>query len=377
MAKPGILFVTPWLLAGGIERTLQVKVPWFARQGYRVQCLAWRIAERLSGQPNPTLAAFSEHGVPVRTLPAAGGRLQLLWHAARVAALAMRGDYRIVVGHELAANMVVVLAKVLTGGRLRAIVQVHNEPDTYAATGATPRLLRLARRLYRHADSTVAVSEDLRRHHAQFFDLDPGTVRTIYNPFPLAGIDALARRPAPEIDALQPFIVAAGRLAEIKGFPDLIHGFSRVRRRIDSRLVILGDGPDREKLVQCAADHGVSGDVHLPGFATNPYAYFGRAHCFVLSSRSEGLANVVLEAMACGTPIVSSRCGGAEEVIEDGRTGLLYDVGDIDGLARALEVVLTEPARAAAIAAAARERVAEFSEDRILPRLEAAYLGRS
>jgi glycosyltransferase involved in cell wall biosynthesis len=97
----------------------------------------------------------------------------------------------------------------------------------------------------------------------------------------------------------------------------------------------------------------------------------------VLSSRSEGLANVVLEAMACGTPIVSSRCGGAEEVIEDGRSGLLYDVGDIDGLARALEVILTQPARAAAIAAAARERVAEFSADRILPRLEACYLGLS
>jgi glycosyltransferase involved in cell wall biosynthesis len=97
----------------------------------------------------------------------------------------------------------------------------------------------------------------------------------------------------------------------------------------------------------------------------------------VLSSRSEGLANVVIEAMACGTPIVSSRCGGAEEVIEDGRTGLLYDVGDVHGLAHALGVVLTQPTRAAAIAAAARERVAAFSEDQILPRLEACYLGRS
>ncbi len=376
MAKPGILFVTPWLLAGGIERSLQVKIPWFARQGYRVQCLAWRIADRLSGQPNPTLAVFGEHGVPVRPLPA-DGRLQLLRHAARVAALALRGDYHIAVGHELVANMVVVLAKVLTGGRLRAIAQVHNEPDTYAATGASPRLLRLARRLYRRADDTVAVSKDLRRHHAQFFDLDPRTVRTIYNPFPLGGIRALAREPAPAVDALRPFIVAAGRLAEIKGFPDLIHGFSLVRERGDARLVILGDGPDHEKLVQCAADHAVASDVHLPGFATNPYAYFGRSHCFVLSSRSEGLANVVIEAMACGTPIVSSRCGGAEEVIEDGRTGLLYDVGDVHGLAHALGVVLTQPSRAAAIAAAARERVAAFSEDQILPRLEACYLGRS
>jgi glycosyltransferase involved in cell wall biosynthesis len=375
VAKPGILFVTPWLLAGGIERTLQVTLPWFRTQGYPVQCVAWHVADRLTGQPNPTLAVFREHGVPVRRLPA-GRRLAILRHAARVAALAARGDYRIVVGHELVANVVVLLAKLFTAGRVRAIVQFHNESDTYTTTGASRGLLRLARRLYPLADGAVAVSDHLRRGHARFFGLDARTIRTVHNPFPLVRIGALAEEPAPGVDALRPFIVGAGRLAEIKGFPDLIAAFSRVRRRLDARLVILGDGPDRDRLLRCAAERGVAGDVSLPGFATNPYTYFARAHCFVLSSRSEGLANVVVEAMACGAPIVASRCGGAEEVIEHGRTGLLYDVGDIGGLAGALEVVLTEPARAAALAAAARERATRFSAERTLPRLEACYLGR-
>jgi len=370
-----ILLVTPWLQGGGIERTIQVKAPWLAARGHRVEVVAWHVAERLSDRPNPVLQALRAGGVPVRTLPLPD-RFHLVRQALRVAAHATVGRFRIVVGHELHGNVVALMAKAFTGGRVRAIAQVHNEPATYVPTGASPRLMALARRLYRYADGTVAVADDLRVAHIATFGVDPDHVVTIHNPFPLDAIAAAARAPL-DLPATGPaYLVACGRLTELKGFADLIRAFAAIRRGRPLRLVILGDGPERPSLERLAAELGVRADVDLPGFVANPYAWFGHARGFVLCSRSEGLANVLVEAMICGAPIVSSRCTGAEEVVEDGRTGLLYEPGDIDGLTRALARLLDAPEAAAERACAARERAESFSEDRILPALERYYLGQ-
>lgn len=374
MSTSSILLVTPWLLGGGIERTIEVKAPWLAARGHRVEVVAWQVADRLSDGPNPALQTLGSAGIPVRRLPRVAGRLELFRHAVRVAARATRGKFSVVVGHELHGNVVALMAKVLTAGRFRVIAQVHNEPVTYGPTGASPLLMALARRLYRYADGTVAVAEDLRHAQIATFGVAPERVVTINNAFPVARIEAAARAPLEGADAT-PFIVACGRLTEVKGFDDLIRAFATVRLRRPLRLVILGDGPERAALERLAAALGVAKDVELRGFVSNPYAWFGRARSFVLSSRSEGLANVLVEAMISGAPIVSSRCAGAAEVIEDGHTGLLYEPGDVAGLVRALERLLDDPAGAARRARAARERMDDFAEDRILPRLERYYLG--
>jgi glycosyltransferase involved in cell wall biosynthesis len=373
MDASSILLVTPWLQGGGIERTIQVKAPWLAARGHRVEVIAWHLAERLSDGPNPALDTLRAAGVPVRRLPVPD-RFELLRHAVRVAVRARSGRFRVVVGHELHGNVVALMAKALTAGRLRAIAQVHNEPMTYVPTGASPRLMALARRLYRYADGTVAVAEDLRLAQIAMFGVDPERVVTINNPFPVAAIAAAARAPL-DVPTL-PYLVACGRLTELKGFADLIRAFASVRSRRPLRLVILGDGPERAPLQRLAVELGVGADVELPGFVASPYAWFGHARGFVLSSRSEGLANVLVEAMICGAPIVSSRCAGAAEVIEDGRTGLLYDPGDVGGLTQALDRLLDDPTAAARRARAARHRAESFSEERILPTLERYYLGQ-
>jgi glycosyltransferase involved in cell wall biosynthesis len=375
--RPALLFVSPWLRDGGIERELQVKVPWFKREGYRVEVASWHIADRLAGGPNPVLASFAEHGIPVRRLGAVGP-LGLLQRAVRVAARAVTGRFHVVVGHELAGNVVAILASALTAGRLRAIAEIHNESAIYVETATPPALLAVARRLYRRAHRVRAVSDSVRHDAARFLGLDPARIDTIYNTFALARIRELASAADhAALDDLGPFVVGCGRLVKMKGFPDLIQAFARVRQARPLTLVILGDGPERPALLRCAAEHGVAADVRLPGFTPNPFAYFARARAFALSSHfGESFSRVLVEAMACGAPVIASRCRwGPEEVLDGGKYGILYDVGDVDALACGITRLVTDREEASRLVGLARARVADFAEERILPQLERMYLG--
>lgn len=119
----------------------------------------------------------------------------------------------------------------------------------------------------------------------------------------------------------------------------MIRAFSRVR--CPARLVILGEGEERGRLERLARQLGVDGNLWMPGFVDNPFSFMKQADVFVLSSRWEGLPGVLIQAMACGTPVVSTNCpSGPEEILEGGKWGKLVPVGDEMALARAIEEVL-------------------------------------
>jgi glycosyltransferase involved in cell wall biosynthesis len=108
--------------------------------------------------------------------------------------------------------------------------------------------------------------------------------------------------------------------------------------------VILGEGGERDRIESLAESLGVADDVWLPGFVDNPYKYMRRADVFALSSEWEGFGNVVVEAMACGTPVVSTDCpSGPAEILADGEFGRLVPVGDDGALADAVAATLDDP----------------------------------
>jgi glycosyltransferase involved in cell wall biosynthesis len=371
-ARRGILFVTPWLLGGGIERVIANSVPWIAARGYRCEVASWTIATELSGQPNPTLAALSGAGVSVHQLNSYG-RLRLLQRAVGTAAIALRGRHRLLVGYELEGNVVALLAKRLLLGRIRVMAQIHNASGIHAEVGTSPKLLWLARRLYRAADAIVAVSDSIRRDSARFFGIDESRVLRLYNPLPISSIRQLAKQDVTSPGGpTAPFIVACGRLVRMKGFSDLLQAFAAIRRSHALQLVILGEGPERTSLRERARELGVDADVLMPGFVANPWSYFGRARAFVLSSLfGESFSMVLVEAMACGVPVIASRCEwGPEEILDRGRYGLLYAPGDIEGLTRQIRAILEKPVLAASLVTEAHRRAQEFSQDAVLPALE-------
>ena len=314
-------------------------------------------------------------GVEVVELPSRG-RFQLFKRARQVAALARREKCAILVGYELEANLVALLARLLLVGKARAIAEIHNASNSY--NWLNEPTLRLARCLYPRADDIIAVSESVRRDALGFFRLDPGRVHTIYNPISLGDIRRSSKGVCDPILAnLGSFVMGCGRLEPMKGFSDLIRAFSRIRDMPGLKLVILGDGSCHNELLDCASSHGVGDRVLLPGFRANPYQFFARARAFVLASRfGEASPLVLAEAMACGTPVISSRCEwGPEEILGNGEYGLLYDVGKVEDLSRHLCQVLSDPEQASARAARALQRARDFSDDVILPELERRFMG--
>lgn len=160
-------------------------------------------------------------------------------------------------------------------------------------------------------------------------------------------VDTLAaeRVSHPWLDAKEvPVILAAGRLSEVKNYPLLLEAFARMRDERDACLMILGDGESREEIERLVAASPHAEAICLAGAVSNVFPYMRGADLLVLSSDAEGFGNVLVEAMAVGTPVVSTDCPfGPREILEDGKWGRLVPVGDADALARAMSAELGAP----------------------------------
>jgi glycosyltransferase involved in cell wall biosynthesis len=154
-----------------------------------------------------------------------------------------------------------------------------------------------------------------------------------------------------------PVILGVGSLAVLKDFPTLIRAFALARTRRICRLVVLGEGPDRAALESLVRELGLDGDVLLPGFAANPFAWMKRARVFVSSSLTEGCPNALMQALACGTPVVSTACpGGSAEILEGGKWGRLVPVRSVSTMSEAIIASIEAP-----IPLNLRERAADFA----------------
>jgi glycosyltransferase involved in cell wall biosynthesis len=185
------------------------------------------------------------------------------------------------------------------------------------------------------------VADDL----VQCFGVARDRVRVIHNGLPLADLRARAAIVPPTYPKTHPWIVTACRLRRgAKDFETLFSGFKRVRARADAELVILGEGPDRAGLEADCSALGIGDQVRFLGYHANPMPYLAAADVFVLSSLAEGFGNVLVEAMAVGTPVVATDCpSGPREILRGGEDGLLVPIRDPEGLANACLSLLLDP----------------------------------
>ena len=263
------------------------------------------------------------------------------------------------------------IALILAGRRERSWTRlILREPNTVSRAADHPRGLRerllpwFIRRYYPRADAIIANSLGSARDLTDKLAIPRSLVHVISNPLDLAAIrrQALAE---PEVDlgpADPPWIVAVGRLTHQKGFADLLRAFALLRARRPARLMILGDGEEREALTRQVDELDLGDSVSMPGFSTNPWAVIARSSLFVLSSLWEGQPNALMEAVALGVPVVATDCqSGPREVLLDGELGGLVAVGAPEELAWAMENSLAQDHDAGVL----QRRAEEFAVERI------------
>jgi glycosyltransferase involved in cell wall biosynthesis len=227
---------------------------------------------------------------------------------------------------------------------------------------------------YRLADAIVTTSAGVADDLVKAFGVSRRRIQVVHNPVDLAAIAAAAAEPLDPVHERawsRPVIVAAGRLADAKNYPLLLDALAMLRRTVPARLFVLGEGEREAALREQIGRLGLGDAVVLCGFQRNPWKYIARADVFALTSRYEGFGNVLVEAMACGVPVVATSSPGTREIVGVEHDGLLVDRHEPEAMAAALERVLTDHALRQRLAAGARASAARFT----LPTIAAAYDG--
>lgn len=276
-------------------------------------------------------------------------RRWLLASTPEIAAYLRRERPKTLFGGGLYNNLAALWARQLSGVSTRIVVVEGNPLSKTIRNPGRIKLFAplLVRRFYPRADGWIGTSRDVSHDIADLAKLPREQVASIGNP--VLTSEVLRRMDEPLehpwfAPGNPPVILGVGRLAVQKDFSTLIRAFGKLRAERAARLLILGEGRCRVELEKLVTRLGLDEDVALPGFVSNPLPYMKCASVFALSSIYEGFGNVLVEALAAGCPIVSTRCpGGPAEILEEGNYGALVPPGNPDALSRALAQVLDAP----------------------------------
>jgi glycosyltransferase involved in cell wall biosynthesis len=334
------LFV-PDLTLGGAERVMVNLSRGFVRRGLSVDLLLVR-REGIH---------LAEVPAEVRIITLGGGRT--LFALPSLVRYLRRERPEALLSTLTYANVIAIAARRLARVKTRITVREANSltRETAAASNLQARVMpRLSRWLYPSADAIVAVSRGAADSLVEATGTPPERIHVLDNPIVTDELPALAREsvshPWLTSDGDAPVLLAAGRLTAQKDFQTLLRAFSRVRRARPARLIILGEGELRDPLQSLSRALAIDADVSFPGVVRNPFAFMARASLFVLSSAWEGSPGVLIQAMACGAPVVATDCeSGPREILASGRFGTLVPVGDVDAMAEAIEEALRAPRR--------------------------------
>lgn len=344
------------LYGGGAERAMLNLARGFSEQGIQVDLVLLRVEG----------AYLSQVPSEVRIIDLGGRRL---WQSLPALAHYLQQEKPPVLLSTLDdTNIAALWVRQLVSRKTRLVVNVQNtiSQDAKIATQLKTRMMPyLVGYFFPWADAVVPVSHGVADDLIQL-GVNPNRIQVIPNPVITPDVfqkdQETIGHPWFAVDQ-PPVILGVGRLNKQKDFPTLIQAFAQVRQQRSVRLVILGEGEERTELEALVHQLGLSNDVDLVGFVSNPYAYMARSSVFVLSSLFEGLPSVLIEALAMGTPVVATNCkSGPMEILENGEYGALVEVGDVQGIAAAIVSTLDAPPDRERL----RQRAKEFSLERSL-----------
>ena len=269
-------------------------------------------------------------------------------------------------------DFIAMWAKYILMGQTQFVIRLANSVEWSKSSNdfLERQYQYLIRHWYPKADKIISVSQGLADEIAELSGVPDSDIHTINNPVDNRRINELASQEINDPwfqDDGPPIIISTARLHPQKDYPTLVKAFWILREKIDARLLILGEGSERDKIVKMIEAYGLQNDVRLLGYQQNPHAYVARADVFVLSSLWEGFSNSLIEALSCGTKIVSTDCRhGTKDILDSGKYGKLVAVSDPEALAESIYAALQEQEDPSYLKARAADYDIEKIADRYL-----------
>jgi glycosyltransferase involved in cell wall biosynthesis len=268
------------------------------------------------------------------------------------------------------ANLVAIWAAILSANPVKRVISVHQVGTKYREIDIRFRekvVQSLLKIFFRYAHQIVAVSNGVADDLIQKMHIKPEKIKTIGNPILFRDQLNALKDKLPTKPAGLNRIVSVGRLVKEKDFHTLITAFYLVNKRMPGHLLVYGEGPERESLEQQWCQFGLSACVDFPGFTGDVFSAFQAADLCVVSSLTEGFGNVIVEALACGVPVVSTDCPtGPREILQDGKYGILVPVQDPEKMADAMIKALGE--------CVDRKKLQERADDFTIEKITDEYL---
>ena len=345
MPQRKVAFFGPQYGVGGAGRVCASVGKALARRGYDVDFLV----DGTYSAGGYLEDGLSSRGRIVRLTDASysDGKYGLSGYLGLFVALAkyLRAEERILVSSLTKFNILSVWASAIPT-LTQGLILIEHNLISRSLTGRSRILHYLVRTHYPFSDEVIAVSSDVREDLCENHGVSQSACITIRNPLDVETVIPQSGRRV-EHDWFHddiPVVLGVGRFVEQKQFSLLLEAFERLTRRRNARLVLAGEGPLMDDLRALAAELRIDERVDFLGFVSNPYKYMRRAELLAISSKYEGFGIVATEALACGTPVVSTDCpGGPSDILNDGEYGELVDVGDARGLADAIARTLDDP----------------------------------
>lgn len=358
--KMRVAFFLPSLEPGGTERNVVNLINNIDKQKYSLALVL--------GEKKGDFVKKINEDIPITSLDASSSFKLFL----KLVSYFKKEEPDIFVSSFSRINIVCIMAKIFSGSRVKIVATEHAIFSFLPVIAKTPArrffayffLPVIAKIIYPKADAIICVSKGIADDLLKVTHCSK-TITTIYNPVISNRVYELANDHVDHqwfVNSEVPVIVAAGRLVDCKDYPTLLKAFSLVVKERPARLAILGKGPEEFKLKKLVNTWGLFKSVDFLGFQENPFKYMKRASVFTLSSLQEGFGNVIIEAMACGVPVVSTDCpAGPGEIIENGKNGILIPVGDYKFLSEAILKVLDNSSLVKNLSRNGLERAKDFS----------------
>jgi glycosyltransferase involved in cell wall biosynthesis len=362
---------------GGLARHVVVEVNGLQARGHQVNLALQYVAGELVTEISPEVVTC---GLGYRG-PYSYPRMVL-----NLVRFARRVEPEVIVSHAWSVDAIAIFASLFCRVRPRIILFRHtlvrNLPEPVTADGKLRlRLLKvIARYSYKRADVIVAVSPGVKMELVSCFGMSPQRVHVLPSLWDLEKTISDAREDVQDPwfiheNRSTPVILGSGTLAPAKDFPMLMRAFALIRKHVPARLVIVGDGPLKPALLDLAEKLGIIEDFRILGYQSNPAKYVVRANVFALSSVVEGFANVLVEALILGVPVIATNVGGPSYVLDGGRYGLLVPPQDERAMADAIITVLENKSLRARLRKFGPERARVFEPGKILDQIEKVLVG--